>query len=228
MSSSMLLHLPDSQLQDSQAGISPRQLRQMHMMMDSEDMSRLTGSCNASHHAEKPSITNNSDLMKAFTTMSTEQQKSLLSNINSKLSNHGGGGSRFSDRRQHCGHSMMEFTSNPVCIPDHHHAIPAHIPPPPVVHGGTRRSSPDHLNGDHYSPVGALTYSRYSKDPNYGSLLGQSVPASQSADPGYDQNLPSSIMVDIDVQGEISFCFSGPTSRHVCTYVSVRAWAPVH
>jgi hypothetical protein len=219
----MLLHLSDAQMQDSQSGISPMQLRQMHIMMDSGDISRLTGPCSGLHHSEKTSITNNSDLLKAFTTMSTEQQRSLLSNINSKLSNHAGGGNQLSDGRQQCGHSMIGFASSHMSVADHNHMLPVDVPPPPIVNGGTSSSSLGHLSRASFSPGGDLAILRYSKDPNYASLLGQSVSASQEAQTGCDQNLSSSIMVDIDVQGETFFLLSERTSWHEHV-LPVHAW----
>ena len=206
MSSSMLLRLSDPQIQDSQAGISPMQLRQMHMMMDAEmgDMSRLTGPGGGLHRAEKPSITNNSDLLKAFTTMSTEQQKSLLSNIssniNSKFSSDGGG-DQLPDSRHQSGHSMNGFAPTQVPFPDHHHMLPADVPPPPMV-SAPGVSSPGHRGHGALAPAAEHVFARYSKDPKFGSLpVGQRAPASQSGPPRGDHKVPPSIMVDIDVQG---------------------------
>lgn len=194
----MLLRLPDPQMQESPSGISAMQLRQMHMMMDSNDMSRLNGM----HHSDKPSITNNSDLLKAFTTMSAEQQKSLLSNINSKLmTNHTGTGSQMQDIRQQPGHSMNEFGPSQMSFPEHDHMLSIDVPPPPMVNASANSSSPSHLSRGAFTPAGDLAFSRYSKDPSYGPLLGQNAPVSQNAQAGCDQKRRSSIMVDIGVQG---------------------------
>lgn len=203
----MLLRLSDPQMQDSQTGISPMQLRQMHMMMDAGDMSRFTGPGSGFHHTEKPSITNNSDLLKAFTTMSTEQQKSLLSNINSKLmTNHGGAGNQVPDSRKQSGHHNMNgFGTSHMSFSDHTLPVGG-VPPPPMV-DTTISSSPGHLSGGAFSPAGELAFSRYSKDPSFGSLLGQTVPASQSMQNGCELKLSSSIMVDIDVGGELLSSF---------------------
>lgn len=212
MNGNMFLRLSNPELLESQAELSSAHIRQMHKMMDasSGDVMRLPPNGGLPHPAsENQTISNNSDLLKAFTTMSAEQQTALLSNINTKLMHSGGSLGQVQDRRQPASHSMNNAFLSASQVPFPDGVLPVDVPPPPVPSDSAQLAAAHlHSSCGAFTPAGQVGFVQYSKDHSFGSLFGQSSHERQSLQPAAidHKRMSSSIMVDIDVRGELLAC----------------------